>query len=270
MPPGAPRRQACPFERQAALALPFETLLLVDIDLAVTRATEIKIKKNAIEKMILQMMNRAIFFRSYPLISFILAAILVNICALNILSGQVQAADYRGPYLGGAIGTAYNFIKAKKDDDKKSINTQEGFLSYWGGYGVVKDNIYYGIEMDFFINDTKDSDSISEQYSPIIRAGLIQPDIFYDELLLYSLIGWQAADVRHENNSDVFYGPRLGAGFEYQIQERIYNNQKKSKIFFRGELNYVHYSQKDLSNTSSDTTLSPRSMYIQMGLGFRF
>lgn len=228
-------------------------------------------QRKHIYQLISQMKDKFIVLPKLHTVSFVLIAILVNICALLVFSGQIQAADYGGPYLGGSLGTAYNAIQVESDTNSDNISTQEGFLSYWAGFGMVKDNIYYGLEIDFFINDTKDdTDSIREKYSPIIRSGYVYPDLFYNDVLLYGLIGWQASQARYNSASNMFYGPRLGAGLEYQIRKKIYNNQEESKIFFRGELNYIHYSQEDLGDNSNDVTLSPNSLNVQFGIGFRF
>jgi hypothetical protein len=196
---------------------------------------------------------------------------LATFCLFSFFSGQVQAADFSDSYLGGSVGTAYHSLKVDGEGSDGNKSTHEGFLTFFAGYGMVKNKYYYGIEFDIFLNDTTSKTNVSEKYSPILRGGYIFsdvfPDIFYEDLLLYGLLGWQSSYIAYNNNEKRFYGTRIGTGVEYQIKKQIYNREEKSDIFFRGEINYINYSNEEVTD---QITISPSSIGIHFGLGIRF
>lgn len=207
---------------------------------------------------------------------YIVLVLILTLCLFWATTSVTYAQDLKGAYLGYTVGIADYDAGLSHDWDTKLSISDDFAYGVIGGYGRVKDNTYYGVEVNFDYNTADyrwdgdksndfESIDIEESYGISARLGYV-----VNNWIVYGLIGGQRARIDAKvdygtkfskySDEESFNGLRVGAGVEYNIS---------GNIFFRYQYSYTKFN-REVMNDNDIKLYIDHARNFQLVYGARF
>ena len=208
--------------------------------------------------------------RNYsPKIAMIAAA--TSLISFPVFAASEQA-PFNGPYVGGAL-TLHDFGSGATVSPSATITLDDKNKvggGIYGGYGVQMDQIYFGLEGGFYLNNTPEPTfsfdttngglKAKNTFDISGRAGFVAEQVLFYGLGGYTNTKFDTTGLA-ANVDKRLGGFRYGGGIEFAMTPQF---------SIRAEYTRAEYKKWDVASGTNTITLDPDENRFLIGASFHF